>query len=314
MLLAVVVLLVAGCGATGNGMGKTREPWEYNDLPMTPSLPGDAYLAALQLNYCQEALTRAATANNRVILDQEYNKIVNNLNLVSIPDVELMQLRKSLLTMFNEFSIREEERERVQEKYRRKVERAFISSMSGALGSAGGMSVWSTVTNTAFSLGGAYFEYQQRVEDYKDQLDEGRWELKKDELRQITEMRSDVLDTSWRILKRYALPDKLRLTEKQIEHFVRVAIGVGGLLGRPVFELRDQQQPGHRVEFLGGSAHGGIEVLGHKIHRHQPQDHVPENPRPARLEFAVGHRGEDLLPHVKQRVLSRITNILHYVL
>ena len=212
---------ISGC-ATSNGTLPRHE---------------EAYLAVLQLNYCQESLSRCVSYNNRVILDQEYRTIVSNLNLASIPDYELVELRRSLLGLLNELSISEQERERLKARYERKVKTSFRESLTTALSRVGRnpLSAWTAITNTALSLGSVYFEYQKNVDQYKDALDDARWELKKDELRKLTELREDTLETAWKMIKSYDLPDELRVTEEQLTRFVE--IGKDGDVARRVRRL-----------------------------------------------------------------------------
>ena len=71
-----------------------------------------AQLQVLQsLNLIAVSLTHIMTYNDKVVLDQEYNTIINNLNLSNIPDADIITLLQELMDLLTSSKIRDHDRE-----------------------------------------------------------------------------------------------------------------------------------------------------------------------------------------------------------
>ena len=215
IVYAVTLIGVCGCGDQGDQTGGTAKR-----LPGPPDIDRDQQLAILQLNYCAVSLSRMVAYNNRIVLDDEYRTINTNLRLDMIKDQEFVSFKKDLLGALNRFSINETERERLQNRHDKKARQTWRNSVSEALGGSLGINPLSIITNTAMSAARAAVDYSDRIDALKDEHDDKLWELKKDELIILTELRKDCLQLSWDISREYKFPDKLRLTEKEADDLV----------------------------------------------------------------------------------------------
>ena len=214
VLLAIAWASMCGCG------DQSTQKSKWVDLPPPAAINNEQQLAVLQLNYCAESLSRMVAYNNRIVLDDEYRTITSNLRLDMIKDEEFVSFKRNLLGALNRFSINETERERLQNRYEKKARRAWRDAVSQALSGSLGINPLSIITNTAMNAARAAVDYSDRLDALKDEHGDKLWELKKDELTVLTDLRQDCLQLSWDMIQRHKFPDKLRLTEKEAEQLV----------------------------------------------------------------------------------------------
>lgn len=177
--------------------------------------------AVMALNYCTFSLTKGVIFNDRIILEKEYENIINNLNLESIRG-DIVYLQTNLMGFLTETSLKVEEKERFESKYQKKVQRAIISSISQAISGVRGMHITTLAVNSIASVGSAYFSYQNALEDYREELDDQLWQLKASQKMQLNYLREDFFKAACRLQEQYNFPDKYRLTENQIENFITI--------------------------------------------------------------------------------------------
>jgi tetratricopeptide (TPR) repeat protein len=180
-----------------------------------------ALRAIVALNYCHASLQKIIDYNDRVILDEQYNEIINNINLTKIDDEEVINILEELIHTLNKFKINEKDKEKFERNYEKKLERAFYKAFSNP----GPMFVGDPISasvSALVSIGSSYANYKQMQEQYREELDDALWEIEKDEMTILTSLRADFLHTYWEIMKRRNIPDKKRLTEKQLSNYIEV--------------------------------------------------------------------------------------------
>ena len=188
-----------------------------------PEVNQDQIQAAYALNLCSVSVSQIIDYNDVNVLSQEYEAILNNLNLEYMPkDEALLDIIKRLLETITFFRIQEGEKEFIERDYRHKMKNAIWSAMPnpGALISAGlstgavGMAV-----SLASSVGTAYMNYRKNRAEYQLERDKQYWELKKTAMEQFQTLQQQLFETSWRLADKYAFPDILRLSERQIKQY-----------------------------------------------------------------------------------------------
>ena len=100
----------------------------------------------------------------------------------------------------------------------------------------------------------------------------------------------------------------------QVEGVLDVAaedVSLGGLLGGPVEEVGQEDQAGHRVQFLGGGSQFPAEMLGQFAHGHQFEEDVSKDSLPARADDPLTGGRYDALEGVEEAVLSRVDDVDH---
>ena len=195
--------------------------------PDTTKITNESFLPILALNYCNFSLSKIIGYNDRIILDEEYHAIINNINLNKIEDDETFEIIKMLLDTIFEFTLDEKERDEIETIYSKKTEKLLHSTLKDSMSLVVKSGVPTDPIKLASSLisatkgcTGAYADYRDNMEAYKEQLDDDFWELDKKALTAIHEAHKSFLTTFRTILKRYNAPDEWRLTSRQFEDYV----------------------------------------------------------------------------------------------
>ena len=238
-------------------------------------LTDNAMRAMLALNYCHMALVNILTYEDRVILDEEYNNIINNISLSAIQDEEVLTILKQLMDTLMTFKLTEEQTTRLLKIYDQQVVNSVYATatrgtndvimalgvkqlieqlqptmptsildetINGAPGGLPGLVIgvgsgffktilagttppigYEIITFYALSkVGGLYQNYREHTQLYRQTLDEKLWKLDEQTLQAIHEMRKSFLEVYWTLMKRYNIPENLRLTEDQLRNAVEV--------------------------------------------------------------------------------------------
>jgi tetratricopeptide (TPR) repeat protein len=184
----------------------------------------EALQTAVSLNYCHMSLFRIMSYNDRIVLDEEYTEIINNINLTKIQDEEIINLLKTLMDTISEFKLSEGDKGFLYSRYEQQIAKAFYASFSGLprAVSAAGFNPYAIATKTLIHLGSAYSNYRKNMQEYRKTMNKALWELDKKAIIQLNEARKNFLSSYWKLMKKYGIPDKWRLTEKQMGFFMTV--------------------------------------------------------------------------------------------
>lgn len=176
--------------------------------------------AAYALNICTVSVSQIVDYNDINILEQEYNAILNNLNLEQIPkDEALLNILKDLLDVITHFKISEMEKDMIEKEYQQKMNNAIWAAVPNfGLVLAGGSPLTMAVS-LANQVGIGYMNYRRNKAEYGMDRDKQMWQLKKTAIEQFNFIRKELFDTAWRLADTYKFPDEYRLTEKQIKQY-----------------------------------------------------------------------------------------------
>ncbi len=214
--LLIAALLPRGLAAASEALPpvQTAAPATAKDATpaqpvalITPTLddnrtvPSDeAKSTAVALNYCRAAFHRIRQSPTKVVLAEEQEKILNNLNLTSIQDPEVINLYSGVLDEINQVGLADYERKLLKDNFQNTVRKkltwdalAFSTDLATAqFGSA--------VRNGANS----WWDY--RVTTIQKDIDI----LKVDRARMtaVVQKSSQFLDTFWRLAQKKQIPDK----------------------------------------------------------------------------------------------------------
>jgi len=208
-----------------NVLADEKSSIEANVLSQVTSNKNDvrndnARNAIMALNYMHASLNKIITYNDKIILEDEYDNIINNLNLKAIEDREIVEVITGLMDTLTDHKLSAMDKAQFQNEYEQKLD----DSLSNALSSinADGFTPFHMAGNLLLSLGSAYFDYQSTQNSAKKELDKSKWELKKETIEVLNFTRKDFLVTYWEIMKRYDMPDSWRITEEQFNIFVNI--------------------------------------------------------------------------------------------
>lgn len=180
-------------------------------------------MAAYALNLCTVSVTQIIDYKDLNIMEQEYEMILNNLNLQNMPDDDaLLDILKQILNTVTFFKIDQKEREFVERDYQQRMKNAVWSAVPnvGAL-IATGLSqgpAMMAVSLTA-SVGTAYMNYRKQKADNRLVYERELWQLEKSAIEQFDGLKRELFDTAWRLSKHFGFEDKLRLSERQIHQY-----------------------------------------------------------------------------------------------
>ena len=186
------------------------------------------------LNMAAVSISRILSTQDRIVLDQEYQSIMNNLNIGNIrPDSEIMELYRRILDTISRKRLRSEESEFLQARYDSEMKNTIsqvVSAVAGA-GTAiavnGGSSlltgnVYGALGSIADGVMSGYFIYQDNS-SVRNDIDRDLWKLKAEEITDMNEIQKQLLTSSWNLLNQYKLPDSARLAENAIKEFYQAA-------------------------------------------------------------------------------------------
>lgn len=180
----------------------------------------EKFKAAYALNLCTVSVSQIIDYNDINILEQEYNAILNNLNLQEMPkDEAFLDILKHLLDTITFFRIQEDEKKIIEMDYQKKIKDAIwkaIPSPSVIIASSD-PKVMAMALATQVGIG--YMNYRRAKAESQDEYEKSKWKLHESALEQFNALQRDLFTTAWRIADEYEFNDKWRLTENQLKQF-----------------------------------------------------------------------------------------------
>ncbi len=176
--------------------------------------------AAYALNLCTVSVSQIIDYDDLNVMEQEYDAILNNLNLENMPhDEALLKILKQILDTITFFRIQEGDRRIMDMKYRQKMRNAIWSAAPNfGLIVAGGNPVTMAIS-LASQVGIGYMNYRKTKAENNLDYKEQQWKLQRTAIEQLNGLQRELLDTAWRLADAYGFEDELRLSEKQIKHY-----------------------------------------------------------------------------------------------
>ncbi|MBR2256228.1 MAG: hypothetical protein IJ899_02600 [Blautia sp.] len=176
--------------------------------------------AAYALNLCTVSVSQIIAYADTTVLEQEYETILNNLNLEYMPkDEALLEIIKRLLETITFFRIQESEKEFIEKEYQQKMKNAIWTAVPNlALLVAGGNPI-SMGVSLASQVGIGYMNYRKNRAQYNLDRDQQLWKLQRSAVEQFEGLQQQLFEAAWRLADKYNFPDAFRLTEKQIKQY-----------------------------------------------------------------------------------------------
>ncbi|CAM1378748.1 SEL1-like repeat protein [Fretibacterium fastidiosum] len=204
---SVAALLLAALLCEAMPVGPARAQEDYDRLN-----------TMLTLNMAIVSVHRILKTKDRIVLEQEYQNIINNLSLGEIaPDSNLIDLYEELMDFMTRKLLNGKQMERFRKRYVRREKQQFVRSLSSV--SAQGESLRSFLDSLAVSCVSAYFGYQAAINEIREELEDKLWEISDKEMEDCNELQKRLLKSSWTLLHLYGLPDEYRLTQDSLNDF-----------------------------------------------------------------------------------------------
>ena len=198
--------------------------------------------AAYALNLCSVSISQIIEYQDLHIMEQEYEAILNNLNLENMPkDEALLNILTQILNVITFFRIQDEDKKLVERQYEQKMKNAIWKAIPNpsvfVMGNISKESIGKSVIKSAlhvgtssmvplamglslaYSVGTGYMNYRNAKAESKLALDKEEWELQRAAIEQLNGLRRELFTTAWRLAEKYEFPDRYRLTENQIKHY-----------------------------------------------------------------------------------------------
>ena len=180
----------------------------------------DKIRAAYALNMCMVSISQIIDYQDLYILEQEYDGILNNLNLEMMPkDKALLKIIKQILDTITFFRIEEGDKKFIDREYQQKMKDAIWKAVPNfGLIVAGGNPV-SMAISLASQVGIGYMNYRRAKSENALEYEKQLWQLQRSAIEQFNGLRRELFDTAWRLADKYGFPDDYRLTERQIDQY-----------------------------------------------------------------------------------------------
>ena len=177
----------------------------------------DPVNTVVALNMAVVSVKHMTASRDRIVLDQEYRSIINNLSLGDIAsDGEIVKLYSRLLDTINTYRLTEEEGKVFQGVYDKQQHHALVSSLSKMWPVGGDLDSFFA---SLFSGGiTAYFGYRSEMAEIRNTMDQKMWALKKEALTALNDLQKELLADSWALLRKYRLPDAYRISQEDLDY------------------------------------------------------------------------------------------------
>jgi len=157
-------------------------------------------------------------------LEQEYENIINNINQSKIRDTEIVDLIKGLMDALTAGRINDQQKKRIAGQYEQQVANALYTAFGDARGGLmnviGAVNPLGLAMAAVSSVGSSYFNYRRNLEAYRQQRESAEWEINKQILADLNNLRKSFFENSVRLTQKYNFPDEWRLSEKQLQDYI----------------------------------------------------------------------------------------------
>lgn len=175
--------------------------------------------AAYALNMCTVSISQIVDYNDLYVLEQEYDAILNNLNLKEMPkDEALLRIISEILNTITFFRIQEVKKNQIEKKYKQRLKNAIWSAIPSLSVIVPGNPA-TIALSLATQIGTGYMNYRKEKAESACEKEDAEIELQITAIEQINALRRELFTTAWRLADAYDFKDEWRLTEKQISQY-----------------------------------------------------------------------------------------------
>lgn len=175
------------------------------------------------LNLIAVSLTHIMTYNDKVVLDQEYNTIINNLNLSNIPDADIITLLQELMDLLTSSKIQDHERDYILTRFDKNVQTELNNRVRSRIFDTDlVLNPYAGILRSVLYTGSFYFNYRSQMDTYAKEKEEGKWAIEAKTMQGLNSFYKKLLKYSWELMRRYKLPDEWRLNEKQLSDYTDI--------------------------------------------------------------------------------------------
>jgi hypothetical protein len=175
--------------------------------------------AAYALNLCTVSVSQIIDYHDAYILEQEYEAILNNLNLKEMPkDEALLRIITELLNTITFFRIQDIKKTQIEKRYQQRVKNAIWAAVPSLSVVVSGNPI-AIALSLATQIGSGYMNYRREKANIATDQEDAEVELQITAIEQLNALRRELFTTAWRLADEYDFEDEWRLTEKQIKQY-----------------------------------------------------------------------------------------------
>ena len=175
--------------------------------------------AAYALNMCTVSISQIVDYNDAYIMEQEYEAILNNLNLKQMPkDEALLRILSEIMNTITFFRIQDIRKKQIEKKYEARVKNAIWSAVPSLNVVALGHPIAIAIALVA-QIGTGYMNYRKEKANAILAKEDDKIELEITAIEQLNSLKRELFTTAWRLADEYDFEDEWRLTEKQIKQY-----------------------------------------------------------------------------------------------
>ena len=180
------------------------------------SIDLDPIKAAYALNLCSVSISQIIDYNDLNVLEQEYDAILNNINIEHMPnDESLLHILRQILDTITFFRLQEGDREIAELEYQHNIKNAIWSAVPNIGLIIATPNPIAMAVSLASQVGIGYMNYRKQKANNLLEKKKTDWQLQRSAMEQFNVLRRELFDTAWKVSKKYGFPDENRLTEKQ---------------------------------------------------------------------------------------------------
>ena len=181
--------------------------------------PEEQVKAVYALNMCTVAVSQIVDFNDLYLLEEQYDNILNNLNLEAMPDDDaLLNILSEMLNTITFFRIQNMKKEQIEKDYQRRLKNAVWSAIPSFNIFVSGNPI-AMVASIATTVGTGYMNYRREKYSAATEKERSEMELQITAIEQFDALRRELFTTAWRLSSKYRFADGLRLTERQIHQY-----------------------------------------------------------------------------------------------
>lgn len=242
----------------------------------------DKLKAAYALNMCTVSVSQIVDYNDEYILEQEYNAILNNINLEQMPkDEALLNILVKLLNVITFFRIDKIKRSEIDKKYQRRIKNAIWSAIPsiGVIATGNPLAIG---VSLATQIGIGYMNYRKEKANAEAEKDSSEVELRITAIEQLNALRRELFTTAWRLADEYNFPDKYRLTERQITQYNEILMDIDEIRKyERLMSVQDKFEAylpfwyfaGHSAKYISEDENNGLDLESRNCFKEQAKKH-----------------------------------------
>lgn len=164
---------------------------------------------AVALNYCRAAFHRINKSPTSDVLHEEQQRILNNLDLSSIDDVQVVKLYTNVIDEISQIELLGREKTIIADHHKRQLrQKLFLNAMQ-----LGSQAATFNVVGAVQTGAGSWWDYRTSTWNRTNES----WKIEKGHLSALVSKTTQFIETSWKLARDRKIPDKWLIRDRDLE-------------------------------------------------------------------------------------------------